>query len=113
MNSDMQSPLSAHKVISFTYILAKELDDASSQLSVELQPLVKEGVEWRVDRSFKQILKLPFKEKKKFYRVMKERTELRRFVMAKADWKSKIALSCPICVYLVHPFVSLLMKIHR
>lgn len=110
MNSDMRSPITAHKVISFTYVLAKELDDVIPQLSAELQPVAKEGVEWRVNRSFKQILKLPFNEKKKFYKSMKEQSELRHFVMSKADWKSRAALSFPLCVCLLHPVVSFLKK---
>ena len=110
MSSDMRSPLTAHKVISFTYVLAKELDDAIPQLSPELQPVANNGVIWRVNRSFKLILKLPFNEKQKFYKSMREKAELRHFVMSKADWKSKAALSYPLCVYILHPVVSLLKK---
>ena len=110
MNSDMRSPLTSHKVISFTYILAKELDDVIPQLSAELQPVVKEGVVWRVNQSFKQILKLSFNEKTKFYKSMKGQKELRHFVLDNANWRSKFALYCPLCVYILHPVVSLLKK---
>lgn len=110
MNSDMRSPLTAHKVISFTYILAKELDDVVPHLSSELRPVVNDGIEWRVNQSFKQIMKLPFNEKKSFYRSMEDQAGLRSFIMDKADWKSKFALSCPLCVFLLHPIVLLLKK---
>ncbi len=111
MNSDMRSPLTAHKVISFSFILAKEIDHAAPQMSSEFQTLAKQGVKWRVNSSFKQILKLPFKEKRKFYQSMKEQPELRRFIMAKADWKSRAVLFCPLLVYGLHPFIFLLGKV--
>lgn len=111
LNSDMRSPLTAHKVISFSYVLAKEIDNAAPQMSPEFQPLAKQGVKWRVNSSFKQILKLPFNEKRKFYKSMSEQVELRRFVMKRADWKSRVALSCPVCVCALHPIISLLKRV--
>ena len=103
IHSDMHSPGTAHKVISFSFVLAKALEDVSFQLSDKLLPIMDECVVWRINTSFKSILKLSLNEKKKFYKRMRENKELRAFVMNKANWKVRMVLLCPCIVYLFHP----------
>ena len=86
-SSDMRSPGTAHKVVSFCFVLGKALEESASLISTELHPLIDECVEWRVNQSFKPILKLPFKEKRKLYKSLKEQEELRDFVLSVADRK--------------------------
>ncbi len=103
--SDMHSPGTATKVVSFSYILGRAIRDVSSQFDPRFQPLVAEWVQWRVNKSFKSILKLPFNEKKQFYALLRQDQELKDFAMQIADWKVKTVISCPFVVFLAHPFV--------
>lgn len=104
MSSDMRSPTTAKKVISFCYLLGKALYESSSELSPKLLPMIDECAKWRLNNSFKPILKMPFGEKRLFYSQMKEEVELRSFVLSMADKRVAFALKHPCLIYLVHPF---------
>lgn len=107
LNSDMRSPLTAYKVISFCYVLARAIDDSSAELSPKLSLGIEEkGVRWRVDQSFKQILRLPLKEKRVFYHSMNEDADLKQYVMTKANSKVRFLLRYPASVYVIHPFYN-------
>lgn len=106
MSSDMRSPVTANKVISFCFVLGKAMDDSADQLSPELYPLMDECVEWRINKSYKQILQLPVKEKRTFYHWLKENSELKSYVLTKANSKVCFLLRNPIIAYMVHPFYN-------
>lgn len=110
MSSDMRSPGTANKVISFCYILAKAIDESKPKLSPRLSSLMDECVEWRVNRSFKAIIKLPFKEKRELYQFLKEQKELRGFVLSVADRKVRTVLTQPVLICFLHPFFAILLK---
>lgn len=104
MSSDMRSPATAKKVISFCYVLGKALYESSPELSPELLPLIDECTRWRLNNSFKPILKMPISEKRLFYSQMKEEVELRGFVLSLANKRVDFALKHPFLIYLGHPF---------
>lgn len=103
MSSDMRSPGTANKVISFCFVLAKAIDESSPELSPKLSSLMDECVEWRINKSFKQILRLSMEEKRVFYQSMDESSELKKYVLTKADKKVHFLLCNPFVVYLIHP----------
>lgn len=111
MNSDMRSPDTAHKVISFCFVLAKALEDCRHQVSIVLSSLLNEIVEWRVNQSFKPVLRMPIKEKRKFYQTMHEDCVLRDFVLGVANDKVCFIVQYPMVVYLVHPLYRFLRNI--
>ena len=104
MNSDMSSPANANKVISFSYILARAIDDCKTQLSPVLYSLIDEFVAWRVNKSYKPILRMPLKEKRKFYKTLNSDNALKGFVLSVADKKVRFVIQCPLAVYVLHPF---------
>ena len=106
MSSDMRSPATAKMVVSFCYVLGKAMDDSSKELSPRLYSLMDECVEWRINKSFKQILKLPFKEKRALFRSLREDDELKSFVLKKANSKVRFLLCNPFFTYVIHPFYS-------
>ena len=103
MTSDMRSPGTANKVISFCFILAKAIDETTPELSPRLAPLMDECVEWRINKSYKPILRLPMEEKRVFYRSMNDNNSLKAFVLDKANKKVRFLLCNPYMVYLIHP----------
>ena len=103
MSSDMRSPATAKKVISFCYVLGKAMDETSDQLSPRLHPLLDECLEWRINKSYKQILQLPMKEKRAFYRALDDDGVLKSYVLKKANSKVRFLLRNPHLVYLIHP----------
>jgi glycosyltransferase involved in cell wall biosynthesis len=111
VNSDMRSPVTANKVISFCYVLARAIDNSSSELSPRLLSIVARGVLWRVNQSFKPILRLPIKEKKLFFCTMSKDVDLRRYVMSKANSRVRFLLNYPVIVYIIHPFYNFLRLI--
>lgn len=113
MSSDMRSPITAQKVISFCYILGQALYESSSELSPRLLLLIDECTKWRLNNSFKPILKMPFGEKRLFYSRMKEEVGLKDFVFSKADKRVTFALKHPFFICLVHPFCYLYRIIKR
>ena len=113
LTSDMRSPTTAHKVISFSYILAKAIADTKQQLSTALFPLIDEFVEWRVNQSYKPILGMPIKEKRKFYHSMREEKKLRTFVMGIANRKVRFVIRFPMAVYVIHPLYGFLRSINH
>lgn len=106
MSSDMRSPVTANKVISFCYVLGKAMDDSICQLTQKLYPLMDECIKWRVNKSYKQILRLPIKEKREFYRTLNEDGELKTFVLARANSKVRFLLHHPFWVYVSHPIYN-------
>ena len=106
-NSDMRSPVSAKKTVSFCYVLAKALEETAPEIDSRLSSLMQECVEWRVDQSLKPILKLPPKEKRRFYKTMRDDPGLKAFVLSKANWKVKTLLRCPLLSYIVYPIYKL------
>ena len=113
MSSDMRSPGTANKVISFCYVLAKAIDDSSPELSPRLSSLMDECVEWRINKSYKQILRLSMEEKRVFYRSMDERSALKKYVLTKADKKVRFLLCNPFMVYLIHPVYNSVRNIRN
>lgn len=113
MNSDMRSPATANKVIAFCYVLARAIDDSSSDLSPRLFSTVDEGVKWRINQSFKQILRLPIKEKGLFYRSLNEDADLKRYVLTKSNSKVQFLLRYPVLAYIIHPFYNSLRLIRN
>ena len=111
MNSDMRSPNTAHKVVSFCYVLAKALEDCRCQVSKVLSPLFDEIIEWRVNQSIKPVLRMPIQEKRKFYQTMHEDCILRDFVLGVANDKVRFMIHYPVVVYIIHPFYSFLWNI--
>ena len=110
-NSDMRSPLTANKIISFSYILGKALFDVSPQLSNELQPFMEECIDWRINKSSKPIIKLPIREKLVFFRTMRKQRGLRGFVLKRADWRVRVLLICPLVAFFIHPALVLFKKV--
>lgn len=106
-NSDMHSSVTANKIISFCYILARELQDNSDNLNPELLPLMEECVEWRVNQSLKSIIKLSFKEKHAFFKEMNKKNELRGFVLKNANRKVVFLLRFPFLSYMIYPIYRL------
>lgn len=113
LSSDMRSPVTADKIISFSYILGKALDDSTGSLNPLLHPLMKECVEWRVNQSFKPILRLPFNERLAFYKTMFRETELRQYVFKTANWKVNLALRFPFLSLLISCPYRILREIHN
>lgn len=113
MSSDMRSPATANKVVSFCYVLGKALFESSSELSPKLLPVIDECTRWRLNNSFKPILKMPLSEKRLFYTQMKKDVELRGFVLSMADNKVVFALKWPALVYLLHPICWFLRVVKR
>lgn len=112
-SSDMRSPVTAKKVISFCYVLGHALEENTRSLNPLLHPLMRECVEWRVNQSLKPIFRLPFKERWAFYRTMKDNEELRRYVLRTADWRVNIALRFPVFTYLLSlPYRLLRIIVH-
>lgn len=111
MGSDMRSPITANKVVSFSFVLAKAINDCKKQLSLELSPLINEFVEWRVNQSFKPVLKMTIEEKKRFYHLLRENNDLRDFVLGVADKKVSFLINHPAPVYVFHPFFRFLGSI--
>lgn len=109
MNSDMRSPVTADKIISFSFVLARALEESKTTLSQELFPLISECITWRVNKAFKPILKMPIKERKVFYSRMTKDKELRDFIFRTANKKVIIEIKYPFLVFLVHPIYRLLM----
>lgn len=112
MNSDMRSPVNANKVISFSFVLAKAIDDCKTELSPVLEPLIDEFVLWRVNQSYKPILRMPIKEKKKFYKSMQSDGALRDFVLSVANKKVRTVIQYPWMAYAIHPFYGVLRRIN-
>ena len=100
MSSDMHSGITANKIVSFCYVLAKALDESTDSLNPSLLPLMRECVEWRINQSFKPILRLSFKERLAFYHTMKSDMALRNYILDTADWKVKMALRFPLLTFL-------------
>ena len=111
MRSDMRSPVTAHKVISFSIVLAKAIDDCKHQLSTVLYPIVDEFVVWRVNKSFIPLLKMPFKEKRKFYHLMHDDKELKDFALSVANWRVRFVIQHPLLVYTIHPVYGALRSL--
>lgn len=110
MSSDMRSPITAYKVISFSYVLARAIDDCKKQVSEDLSHLMNEFVTWRVNQSFKPVLKMPLEEKKRFYHLLQEDKELRTFVLDSADKRVRFVIRYPVAVFILHPFGVLLRR---
>lgn len=108
MNSDMRSPVNANKVMSFSFVLAEAIDECRTQLSPVLNPIIDEFVAWRVNKSFKPILKMPFKEKRKLYESLRSDGVLRNFVLSVANRKVRTVIQFPIVAYAIHPIYSTL-----
>lgn len=102
--SDMHSPVSAKKTISFSYILARALDDTIHSLDPKLSFFLEECVDWRINQSFKPVVKMDGDERRVFYETMSSMKELRRFVLGRADFKVKLVLSCPFVSFVLHRF---------
>ena len=100
-SSDMHSPTSANKIISFSYILGQALEESTSSLNPLLHPLMKECVEWRVNQSFKPILRLPLKERVAFYQTINRNPELRQYILKTSNRKVGFALRFPFLTYLI------------
>ena len=107
-NSDMRSPVNAKKVMSFSFVLAKAIDECRTQLSPVLNPIIDEFVAWRVNKSFKPILKMPFKEKRKLYESLRIDGVLRNFVLSVANRKVRTVIQYPIVAYVIHPIYKTL-----
>lgn len=106
MNSDMRSSLTAKKVISFCYILARAIDNSSVELSPKLYSTVNQGVVWRVNQSFKPILRLPMEEKRLFFQFMSKDVGLKKYVLTTAGPKVCFLLRYPFLAYVIHPFYN-------
>ena len=104
MSSDMRSPVTANKVVSFCYVLGRAMDDSRDQLSPRLYSLMDECVEWRINQSYKLIFQLPIKEKRLFYHTMKENGDLKSYILVKANSKVRFLLCNPFIAYVIHPF---------
>lgn len=112
-SSDMHSEITANKIVSFCYVLAKALDESTDSLNPSLLPLMRECVEWRVNQSLKPIFRLPFHERLAFYHTMKSDTALRDYVLDTADWKVKMALNFPFLTFLTTLPYRMLRKIRK
>ena len=99
-SSDMHSSINANKIISFSYILGQALEESISSLNPLLHPLMKECVEWRVNKSFKPILRLPLKEREAFYQTINRNPELRQYILKTANWKVGFTLRFPFLTFL-------------
>lgn len=109
--SDMHSPVSAKKTISFSYVLAQVLDNSIDSLDSSLSPLMHECVEWRINQSFKPIVKLDRHERTVFYRSMASMQELRRFVMGHADFRVNLLLRFPFVSTVLHLGYRILQRL--
>ena len=110
-SSDMRSPITANKVLSFSFILGRALEDCITSLNPLLHPLLHECVEWRVNQSFKPILRLPINERVIFYKTMSGDTELRQYVLKTANRRVKLTLRFPILTFLLSFPYRVLRKI--
>ena len=109
--SDMHSPATANKVFSFSYVLGKALDEAAERLDPSLHPLMKECVKWRINQSFKPIIKLSSNEREHLYQLLNADNSLRSFVLEKADSKVSLCLRIPAITAFLHFLYDTIRKV--
>ena len=104
LTSDMHSPISANKIISFSFILARALDETIDTLNPALSSFLQECVDWRINQSFKPIVKLNGDERRVFYQTMSSKEDLKSFVLERSDFKVKLVLLLPFVSYILNLF---------
>lgn len=104
-NSDMRSPLNAHKVYAFIIALGKAVRECGqNDVSNEISSIISECGVWRLNQCPKVLMRLPLSEKKVFFRIIQKHPEEKKYAIQFADMKVKLVLLFPGLVYFMHPF---------
>lgn len=103
INSDTKSANTAKKLYEMNFVLAKALEDVLPEVDIAWRPLIAECCPWRINHTWKQILKLPIYEQRKLYHMISEDKEMFPFLSKYADRPTKFVLTYPKVVRCISP----------
>lgn len=108
-SSDTKSQQTPNKIYNMTYVLAKAIYDIVPYINNSWKWLIIEAYKWRVNFSWRTILKLSNVELNELYCLVKQSNDLYNFVLMHSNAINKIILKCPYFTkYILRPLYKLL-----
>lgn len=108
--SDTRSSISAKKIFDMYLTLGKEVNECCLSTKSELKKLVCECGPWRFNQTWKQVIKLPIREKVLFAKLCRGNQDIVEYALRFCDKKNRFVLNNIHLVVLFSPFLYLIIK---
>lgn len=111
--SDTHSTINAEKFYRMNYVLSRAIDDIVPDLLPNWRELFSDCSSWKINHSWKGLLKLSIKEKRKLYDMLHGDYEMYSYVMEQADNRVHFILSYPTFIIAITPLIRLLLFVKK
>ena len=112
-NSDTKSKQTAWKIYNMSYVLAKAIDEIIPEIRSEWKSLIEECVPWRINTSYKAVLRLSKDEQVNLRNMLQSNPIVYDFTLQKGNSRVKILLNNFYILRLVSLVYNFLYDITR
>ena len=112
-NSDTKSKQTAWKIYNMSYVLAKAIDEIIPEIRPEWKSLIEECVPWRINTSYKAVLRLSKDEQVNLRNMLQSNPTVYHFILQNGNSRVKILLNNFYILRLVSLVYNFLHNITR